>query len=322
MELLQQAPDRGYPVEYLLSRIRGRRSRLIRDWRSLVYDPALQERLGSGAPGTFLKGLSPLLVWRGLLREHTWVYAQMNKRLRAVFYAYFLYAELRTVVIGLRFRRDAAAGNIDELLNASLLSESVKETLATGTDLPSTVAGIERLFASCLSERFRGLRAVLDEGGLRGVEQRIVETYLAVIADSGLDPLMARFFARLIDARNIMSRYKYLRLEPKTPPMFIPGGNITEARMKEVIDKEDLAGISTLVREYAGVTIDRPDPTAVELALYRSITRWLRKEGRDPFGVAPLLDYLWRCSIEAMNLSVLYQGKDLEREVVAAELVQ
>jgi vacuolar-type H+-ATPase subunit C/Vma6 len=51
------------------------------------------------------------------------------------------------------------------------------------------------------------------------------------------------------------------------------------------------------------------------------MTRWLRQEGRNPFGTAPILDYLWRCSIEAMNLSLLYQGKDLERELVAAELV-
>ena len=36
---------------------------------------------------------------------------------------------------------------------------------------------------------------------------------------------------------------------------------------------------------------------------------------------APILDYLWRCSIEAMNLSVLYHGRDLEREAVTAELV-
>jgi vacuolar-type H+-ATPase subunit C/Vma6 len=59
----------------------------------------------------------------------------------------------------------------------------------------------------------------------------------------------------------------------------------------------------------------------VELALYKGMTRWLRKEGREPFGAGPILDYLWSCSIEAMNLSVLYQGKDLERDIVAAELV-
>jgi vacuolar-type H+-ATPase subunit C/Vma6 len=67
--------------------------------------------------------------------------------------------------------------------------------------------------------------------------------------------------------------------------------------------------------------VERPDPTLVELALYRGMTKWLKRAARDPFGVAPILDYLWRCSIEAMNLSVLYHGRDLEREAVTAELV-
>jgi vacuolar-type H+-ATPase subunit C/Vma6 len=52
------------------------------------------------------------------------------------------------------------------------------------------------------------------------------------------------------------------------------------------------------------------------------MTRRLQRSGRDPFGVAPILDYLWRCSIEAMNLNVLYHGRDIERDAVAAELVQ
>ena len=40
MELLRPLEDRGYPAEYLLSRIRGRRSRLIVDWRPLIYEAA------------------------------------------------------------------------------------------------------------------------------------------------------------------------------------------------------------------------------------------------------------------------------------------
>lgn len=76
-----------------------------------------------------------------------------------------------------------------------------------------------------------------------------------------------------------------------------------------------------MIRALTGIKVERLEPTMVELALYKGMTRWLRKEGRDPLGVGPILDYLWRCSIEAMNLSILYQGKDLERDFVAAELV-
>jgi vacuolar-type H+-ATPase subunit C/Vma6 len=68
--------------------------------------------------------------------------------------------------------------------------------------------------------------------------------------------------------------------------------------------------------------IDAPDPTKVEIALYKAITIFLKKEGREPFGIGPILDYLWKCSLEVMNLNVLYYGRDLERDVVTAELVQ
>jgi hypothetical protein len=76
-----------------------------------------------------------------------------------------------------------------------------------------------------------------------------------------------------------------------------------------------------MIRKLTGIVIEQPDPSQVERALYQGMTRWLRKEGREPFGPASILDYLWRCSIEAMNLSVLHHTREFEREFVARELV-
>ncbi len=105
-------------------------------------------------------------------------------------------------------------------------------------------------------------------------------------------------------------------------PSLIPGGLVPEARLSAAAKSGDLIAVGSLTEELTGVPVERPDPTLVELALYRGITGWLKKAGRDPFGVAPILDYLWRCSIEAMNFSVLYHSRDLEREAVSAELVK
>lgn len=318
MSLLKNPADPGYPVEYLLSRVKGRRSRLTRDWRPLLFGPAQHEPRSSGGPR---KDSAPDAAWRDLMGEYQWVYSQMNLQLRGIFTPYFLYAELRTICIGLRRLMDRKAGAISELLDRSLLSDEVREALASSADLAAAVRGIERLFSG-LSSRFAGLHETLETGGLRGVEQRLVEAYLGVLVSSRLHPLMKMFFSRIIDGRNIMTLYKYLRLELKSRPGFIPGGGIGETRMKEIMAKDDLTVLGALVREFTGITVERADPTSVELALYRGMTRWLRKEGRDPFGVAPLLDYLWRCSIEAMNRSVLHHTKDFEREFVSAELVR
>jgi vacuolar-type H+-ATPase subunit C/Vma6 len=321
MELLRHLEDRGYPVEYLLSRIRGRRSRLIDDWRPLIYDAAPMDYLASARYQGFVRDRSPEGVWRSLLREYRWVYAQMNHALREIFQPFFLYTELRTIFICLRQLKDEKSGKAEDLLGDSLLSAEIAGALSTSGDIPSAVRGIERVFLT-LSDRFGGLSGILDTEGLRGFEQRLTNIYLAVIADTGLHPLMKKFFARLIDSRNIMSVYKCLRLERRTALPFIPGGMILEAKLRAIAEKGDLFGVNTLIRDFSGLKIDTPDPTKVEAALYRGMTRFLKKEGREPFGAGPILDYLWKCSLEVMNLSVLFYGKDLERDAVTAELVQ
>ncbi len=102
MDLLRKSPDPGYPIEYLLSRIKGRRSRLIRDWRPLLFDPALYESLPAARTGGGPKDRAADSVWRNLMAEYQWVYSQMNQRLRDIFFSFFLYTELRTIFICLR----------------------------------------------------------------------------------------------------------------------------------------------------------------------------------------------------------------------------
>lgn len=321
MELLLHLEDRGYPVEYLLSRIRGRRSRLINDWRPLIYDAAPMDYLASARYQGFVRDRSPEGVWRSLLREYRWVYSQMNSQLREIFRPYLLYTELRTIFICLRHLKDEKSGTAEDLLGDGLLSAEIAKILSSSEDLSSAVRGIERAFLQ-LSERFGGLSTILETEGLRGVEQRLTNTYLAVIVNAGLHPLMKIFFARLIDSRNIMGVYKFLRLEKRTALPLIPGGMVSEAKLRAIAEKGDLFAVNSLVREFSGNRIDTPDPTKVEAALYKGMTRFLKKEGREPFGAGPILDYLWKCSLEVMNLGVLFYGKDLEREAVMAELVQ
>ena len=321
MELLQNPADRGYPAEYLLARIRGRRARLIRDWRPFLHGAALSGPLPPGKAGSLAEARPTQGIEESLKREYQWVYGQMNQQLREIFYLFFLYAELRTVFVCLRRITDKKAGALDEFLARSLLSDSAKKVLLVSDDLKTAVAGIERLFLS-LSPRFSGLTAVLEAGGLRSVEQALTERFLAEAVSSSPHPVMKTFFSRLIDARNIMSLAKYLLLELKTLPSPVPGGTISRKKFAETARTENVLALETLVRKATGVPLERPEPALIERALYQGMTRLLKRSGRDPFGAEPILDYLWRCSIEAMNLNVLYHGRDIERDAVAAELVQ
>jgi vacuolar-type H+-ATPase subunit C/Vma6 len=245
----------------------------------------------------------------------------MNGHLREMFGFFFLYSELKTLFICLRHMNDKKTGRVDELLSVSLLSKAMKDVLLTGVDIPSAVSGIERNFTD-YSLRFAGLREVFESDGLRGVEQRLTNTYLTMVMQEPLQPLMKKFFMRLIDSRNIISTYKFLRLESKALLSFIEGGNVPRERYTKIADQKDLFGLASLVREDTGIIVETIDPTHVEIALYKGITRFLKRAGRDPLGVGLILDYLWKCSIEAMNLSILFYSRDIERDAVAAELVQ
>jgi vacuolar-type H+-ATPase subunit C/Vma6 len=320
MDLLANPADKGYPTDYFLSRIKGRRGQLVRDWRPLVFGVAPHESISPTRPRGLIGIKSPDDVWAYLVQEFRWVYAQMNRTLRRMFCSFFLYTELRTICICLRHVKEKSEGRTGELLAASLLSEEIKTILEMSRDINTAVAGIERIFSD-VSREFGGLTELLDAEGLRAVEQRLTNTYLVHIMNTNLNPLIRDLFSRITDSRNIMSLFKYQRLNSKTEPIFIPGGSIAVDRLQEIVKKDDIFAVTALIRELTGIKAERPDPTLIEVSLYKGITRFLRRTGKDPFGAGPIMDYLWRCSIEAMNLGVLFYGKDLERDAVTAELV-
>lgn len=304
-----------------MSRIRGRRSRLIADWKALLFEADPADYLASGRYRGFVKERTPEGIWGNLVREYRWAYLQMNAELRALFGPFFLYSELRTLFVCLRHLREKKLGTAGELLDQSLLSQPVKEILAKSADTGAAIERLQKVFLS-LSPRFEGMIRIFRTEELRGVEQFITNTYLEVMPGRIPDPVMRAFFARLIDTRNILSLYKFFRYEQRGRVPLIPGGSIPQERFRALIDKNDIFGLHSLARKLSGMKMETPDAANAEIALYKSITRFLRREGKEPLGPALILDYLWKCSLEVMNLSVLFSAGEFEREAVISELVQ
>jgi len=318
-DLLQRGRRPGYPAEYLLSRIRGRRSRLIRDWRQILSGMLPAEFLSSPLYQGFVRERTADGLWRSLLQEHGWVFGQMEEALRRTVAPYLLYAELRTILICLRLQVGERTQQIGEALAESLLDDRMQEALDS-KDPEDAVAGLEDALVP-LSGRFRNLAAVYGDAGLRGLEQQLVHRFLLAMLTLRLHPVLRELFVRIVDARNVLALFKSIRFGAKDPSVFIEGGTVATGRLRELQERADLVAVLGVVRRASGSAITAPEPTQVEVALYRGITRFLRREGRDPLGVAVVLEYLWRCSLEVTNLSVLFAGKDLERDAVAAELV-
>ena len=113
VEFLRKICDRGYPTDYLLSRIRGRRAELIADWRPLVVSPSPVESLAFTRYGSIMTDAYPEDIRRYLLKEFGWVYSQMDRTLRDIFRPFFLYVELNTIFVCLRYARGKETGKIE-----------------------------------------------------------------------------------------------------------------------------------------------------------------------------------------------------------------
>ncbi len=307
------------PREYLLSRLRGRRSKLIRSWRTLLLEPSPEEHLASARYEGFARGRGSEGLWQALLQEHRWVYGQMDDPLRRDLAPYFLYAELRTVFIRLRGLQAGRPEDAVELLGTSLLSREIAGLLRTGT----AAEAVSRLEARLrgLSPRFAGLAEQYAAKGLRQVERSMTDAYLGHVLSLPLPRPLHGLFMRLADARNILSLFKALRMGAAERPVFLAGGTIALERLYGALERGDPQAVLPLVRRSSGITPAGPEATAVETSLYRGVTRHLRAEARDPLGTAVVLDYLWRCSLEITNLGLLLAGKELERQELEAELV-
>ncbi len=319
-ELLEEREEGGYPPEYLLSRIRGKKVSLIRDWEPLVTGAAELESVNPVRYGGLTSETSSAGIWKYLLAEYRWVYLQMERPLKDIFRPFFLYSELRTLFLCLRLRASGEGVRIEQILAHSLLSKKMRKALVNSVDEQDMLEEIEEFFVP-LSPRFRGLGEMYAKEGFRGVEQHLIQCFLEYVMKSDLHPTIREFFVRLVDARNIIALYKHLRWELKEAPSFIEGGNIKVSRLRGIHQREDIIEVTSLIKALTGITVQTPHPTGVENTLYRGMSRFLRKRGREISGIGLILEYLWRCSLEAMNLGIILHGKDMERDALREELV-
>ncbi|MDI6729327.1 MAG: V-type ATPase subunit [Thermodesulfovibrionales bacterium] len=278
MEIFERIEDRGYPTDYLLSRVRSRR---------MLYR-------------NFIAGESPVEIWRRLLKEYRWIYIQMNETLRNIFQRFFIYFELRTIFMCLRYKKGEYE-KIEELLYFSLLSDDLKELLM-GSDIMTAIGGVGDAFLS-ISDRFVGLKETFIKDGLRGLEQELTNVYLENTIDSKLHHTIKDFFRYIIDSRNIIAVYKHIRWQMHDYPSFVNGGSVREARLRRIFERRDISGITTLVQKLTGIMTDAGN---IENSLLKRTTRFLRKAARDPLCIGVILDHLWKCYVETIEAEMIH----------------
>lgn len=311
--ILFMPEQRGYPADYLRGRISGRKGGLITEWERLLSaaDPlqglALEEHSDEG-------------IWRRLLREHAWMWRQMEPKLRLAFAPYFTLVELQTLVIVLRLKQAGGGERIAQLLEQSQLNPAIKARLLEEEEQEAAIARLVPLLGA-IDRKFFRLDDAVREGGSSGFELRLADIWLEQQAGRRMHPVMDTFFRLTIDHRNLVAVAKHQRWGITASPAIIRGGRLLPSRLEDAAQRGDGAALGEMVRQAVGQEvskdqIDRPEPL-----LLAALTREVRQMGRCDDEIGPILDYLWRRFIEARNLGVLFHGIRLERDMVRAEMV-
>lgn len=298
--LLEPREGHGRPADYLYARVAGRRSTLVKTWT-----PPPVALPGAADPRESCRA------------ELAWLWDAMNDRLRSCFAPVFEYLELRTWMLCLRWRGAGEAETVAALLAGSLLARPIRTTLLRETGLDAAVEASARLLAAA-DPAFVGLPALYAEQGPGAFEQAVVERFLQRLEKAPLHPVIGDFFAYLIDARNLVALYKHLRWGLRRPPPLLAGGSLAMTRLETLWRSGQSAPLLELAGQLADGKVPGPE---LESALLAGLGRRLRRQGREPLQPGVLLDYLWRCHVEARNLELLRRAAGVGDELLARELI-
>jgi hypothetical protein len=312
----------GYPTEYVLSRLRGRKGYLLGEReRALHSDDPLEELLASKYR-EFMTLHSLEGARRRLSMELSWVYHQMNPSLRNIFWPFYLFVELRTMIMSIRFMAmNGGQDRVARLLPDSLLSQQARDTFIDKHDLSAVTSETEELLAP-FSEYFSGLGETFKKNGLGGFEERLTDAYLQYVVEQKIHSEMKAFFRFLIDLRNALSLYKHLRWQMQTVcPVLVSGGTLKTGLLRDICTRGQIQEIEPIVLRLTGLSIENPLSPQIGALLLRGLSRWTKKREKES-DVGFILGYLWRCTVEARNLSVILYGKEMNRDVIREEMMQ
>ena len=248
-----------------------------------------------------------------LKREYAWLYRQLNARLRRQLLPLFEAAELRTLILCLRYLAAEDRSAMEDLLRLSLLAPPLKRELRVATRVTPLVTALERRLGDTRPE-FQGVAKTYLRQGPGGLEQALLGGHLQAALERCRLPVLKMVLAYLIDVRNLLGLYKHLRWQvPLTPPLLI-GGEVGPAVAGKLWQAQDMPQLLAFLRKFAGQRGD-PEAVGVEEFLLQGLAARLRRAGRDPLQPALVVDYLWRC-----YLATREQGLALEQDARSATL--
>lgn len=287
LRLLHEFPQREYPVDYLLSRLRYRR--------------VLLQTGGVAGDGTALDRETSALTRSWEQEERYWLFRQMNRDLRRIMAPLFVFFEINTLVQCLRFieagRFEAVAPLLDQSLFSSVLKKSLRDRIAA----PQVLERIERFFHDT-PLAVKGLEKVYRDKGVQGCEEMIRRQFHEQALHNCTDQDMYSFLQDLVDLRNTITMAKCLRWKIESVPVLTAGGRIRIAR-RPVTEDGLRRVVGRLIMDEGG-QIEQLHPVGLEPVLYDALLLKMTRRRRVAGQVVPCIEYILRSHLMVKKQSI------------------
>ncbi len=247
-----------------------------------------------------------------------WVYQRLNRRLRKQLEPFLDLLAMRSLILALRY---SLAGEPPPatILSNSLLAEPLKRLIMATEEAETTVAQLEAFlvrdypFVTKLATTYRNQ-------GPGGVEQQLADGILQHgLARAGND-ILKGMLCYLIDMRNFLMINKLWRWQVNQAPLLTPGGKTETTSLQRIWATHDSDRLSNLANRLAGEPLISTKATGMEQCLLNGQTRLLQRAGRDPLGLAVIIEYLWKAQLAVHN-QVLRKSLAPDREELLEEVL-
>ena len=321
MKLIDILENGGYPTEYLLARMRGRRTEAFSAWEEIIFHADPSEYLLKTQYGEFTEKYAAEGVWIRLLKEYQWVYRQMNSAAKCTFIPFFSFCEIQTLLACLRYKSEKdTGGQIGHLLTFSLLSRKIKEILLSKEDLPATVEALDNHMMTDMEQSGHLSHTLSTQKGMAVVEQGLTGLFFEKLETEAIHPVLCLFFSFMADAINLVSLYKRIRWGIDASFQLVSGGKIRSSSINKILLERDMEAVTRLIKKMTGKEMEDQKFTRIENMLYDSLTNRIRTAAWDEPETGFILYYLWSAYVEVQNLSIILRGKHMERDVLREEL--
>jgi len=317
--LLKTLNECEYPAEFLVARLLGKKGALFNNWDSLIASSNVLESLQNTPFSPYLKKYAAPGIWRFLRNEHLWVYKSMNNKLRNHFESYFVYHEIRTLIVCLRYLSGNEIDRVLQELHNSLLHNDIQNILTSNLDFVAKLQALEYYLCSH-SVFFKGLHERYEKKGITALEVFVRDRFFASALSQKQPSLLKTFLHHLVDFHNCIFLAKAIRWQIEIEPALINGGTLPVERLKGAYLRKNPYPVLQLLRlqdsDAAASSIQK-----LETALLKRISRILKNWSFQRTEVGDILFYLWEQYRYSRNISMILNTIFLDNELVRERIV-